>query len=882
MKRGIRFFSFYVFLMLITILSMPSLLQSQSVQKSETTIAEIQQDAFIIDLVYPTESKHIVNLFSDLLSDTLRIKVAVNSNDGQFISGLQKENFQVAIGVNQATVLILQEMFDHYYLSIQPPSVAQPGFYPVSVTAAYNNQSLSDSEANAILYTEDLLVEKGLAWLKSEQNITSLQRAIVQDEMGGSERPALRKSTGTTVDELGSWNYSGNPNAGITALALQSFLAQGYTIESSGFGPTIERAIRYLLETQSTEGYHAGAIYNYSAGYESAMAVVALKSALKSGLSDPIRTDVENALQSALAYYTADVDESWNRVSWRYDRSYISEDNGDMSANQWAYLALNAMEYTQKDIWQKIFNYIQTWRRTEADKAWIGYYRGGTRERGNTLAAIWGLILANNYGVKNTIELADSMYNYIGDGGNLTDVICPDWLDNYVYSGGGYYYYVYEFAKAMALGGKSKFIGEDWYNLLYNKIKIQHQQDEMRNYYWTTGWTAPDGYTIASSHLGDHGSTAMAVLSMQTGTVPEDSRFVIRLIPGSVDGSPYTPPANALNGLYLNLYDTEGRFAGPDNSGSFMTDIPLSSWVTDNHFQIDLLSASAFSIELHNGNVNDLAYDLYLEAYQGDNPNPVSSKHFSGIVKGKQVFGTSASVNAIGGLTVYAPKPFIFAQMTIEPERVQIANPINDSTYTFNLIVYETGDSTNLLSVDVFATEMADQFGNTIPSSAFQFVPNSIVAIPAGGSQNITGYFTAPPQSTVDFTTSGLFEGLITVQSSSQTRAIPVTTGVMATGGGAQISNHYFYPNPINFSQGMGTIHFELSASGNITVKLYDAASDLVTTLMDSQFQMGGQQVELSWNGLNDQGDLVANGVYFYVIEPENGDKAIGKIAVLK
>ncbi len=873
-------YPFALCLVMFSVFARPTMSAAQSGQKSDLVNNTSLQGEFVVDIVFPTASGHAVTLFSDLISDTLRFKVAVNSNDNQFISGLSMENFQVAIGNHQTRIVQLQSMFDHYYLSVQPPTVDQSGFYDLGITAAYNNASVSDTESNALLYTNDLLVEKGLAWLKSEQNIKSLQTARVQEEMEGSQSRHLYKKSGIMIDELGSWNYSGNPNAGITALALQAILAQGYTLDSPAFAAVIERAIRYLLNAQTTDGYHTGAIYNHSAGYETAMAIVALKSALKSGLPEALKAEVENALDMALNYYTADVDESWQRVSWRYDRGYTGEDSGDMSANQWAYLALNAMEYTQKDIWQKIFNYIRRFRRTQDDKAWIGYYQGVTRERGNTLAAIWGLNMANNYGVNNTIELADSMYNYIAGAGDLTRIICPSNLSSYVYSGGGYYYYVYEFAKAMALGGKSRFLDEDWYDVLYNKLQIQHRKDDLSNYYWTTGWTSPDGYTIASSSLGDHGCTAMAVLSMQTGTVPENSRFIIRMIPSSVDGSPYTPPANPLNGLYLHLYDNKGRFAGPDNSGAFITNIPLSSWTKSNQFEIDLLAASSFSIEIHNGSVNDLAYDLYLQAFQGDNPNPVSSKYFSGIVKGQQVFGTSAAINAIGGLTVYAPKPFIFAQMAIEPQSLNFSNPQNDSTYIFELIVSESGDSTDLLSIDIFASDLQDPQGNIIPSSAFQFIPASFVSIPAGGSQTISGTFTAPPQASVDFSASGPYEGVVTVQSSSQTRSVAVTVGGTALQAGA-ISDVYFYPNPISFVQGGGMIHFELSASASITLKLYDGAGDLVTTLLNNRFQTAGM-IEIPWNGLNDQGDMVANGVYFYVIEPESGDKEIGKIAVLK
>jgi hypothetical protein len=43
-----------------------------------------------------------------------------------------------------------------------------------------------------------------------------------------------------------------------------------------------------------------------------------------------------------------------------------------------------------------------------------------------------------------------------------------------------------------------------------------------------------------------------------------------------------------------------------------------------------------------------------------------------------------------------------------------------------------------------------------------------------------------------------------------------------------------------------------------------------------------GVEQTVIWNGRNDNGGIVANGVYFYVIESSAGERAVGKIAVLK
>jgi hypothetical protein len=43
-----------------------------------------------------------------------------------------------------------------------------------------------------------------------------------------------------------------------------------------------------------------------------------------------------------------------------------------------------------------------------------------------------------------------------------------------------------------------------------------------------------------------------------------------------------------------------------------------------------------------------------------------------------------------------------------------------------------------------------------------------------------------------------------------------------------------------------------------------------------------GVQLAIPWDGRNERGEFVANGVYFYVIESSSGETAIGKVAVLR
>jgi flagellar hook assembly protein FlgD len=55
-----------------------------------------------------------------------------------------------------------------------------------------------------------------------------------------------------------------------------------------------------------------------------------------------------------------------------------------------------------------------------------------------------------------------------------------------------------------------------------------------------------------------------------------------------------------------------------------------------------------------------------------------------------------------------------------------------------------------------------------------------------------------------------------------------------------------------------------------------------VKTLLDNTQQSAGTEQAIPWDGKNGDGDIVANGVYFFTIESSQDERAVGKIAVLR
>jgi bacillopeptidase F len=84
------------------------------------------------------------------------------------------------------------------------------------------------------------------------------------------------------------------------------------------------------------------------------------------------------------------------------------------------------------------------------------------------------------------------------------------------------------------------------------------------------------------------------------------------------------------------------------------------------------------------------------------------------------------------------------------------------------------------------------------------------------------------------------------------------------------------YPNPFNPTT---TISFATERAGNVRLSVLNVLGQKVATLVDSHFLPGSHSVV--WNGADDQGKIVASGVYFYRLETASGS-VTRKMALLK
>jgi hypothetical protein len=92
----------------------------------------------------------------------------------------------------------------------------------------------------------------------------------------------------------------------------------------------------------------------------------------------------------------------------------------------------------------------------------------------------------------------------------------------------------------------------------------------------------------------------------------------------------------------------------------------------------------------------------------------------------------------------------------------------------------------------------------------------------------------------------------------------------------------YAYPNPFSPDDEVVRIRYGAPGGGGITIEIFDAGMNRVRTLLKDAARSGPAEFDEIWDGRNDGGTQVSNGVYFYRVIAGGGDGAWGKILVLQ
>lgn len=87
----------------------------------------------------------------------------------------------------------------------------------------------------------------------------------------------------------------------------------------------------------------------------------------------------------------------------------------------------------------------------------------------------------------------------------------------------------------------------------------------------------------------------------------------------------------------------------------------------------------------------------------------------------------------------------------------------------------------------------------------------------------------------------------------------------------------YAFPNPFAPTHNVVRIKYSVSSNSSVTIRIFDFGMNLVRTVIQNAVRNTGECFEI-WNGRDEVGNIVPNGVYFYRIDVNNEKPMYGKI----
>ena len=93
--------------------------------------------------------------------------------------------------------------------------------------------------------------------------------------------------------------------------------------------------------------------------------------------------------------------------------------------------------------------------------------------------------------------------------------------------------------------------------------------------------------------------------------------------------------------------------------------------------------------------------------------------------------------------------------------------------------------------------------------------------------------------------------------------------------------NVYNFPNPFNPQKQSTQIRYYLQNRENVTITIYDVGGITIRTLSKKELKIAGEHVEDIWDGKDESGNYVPNGIYYAKVTSESLDHYI-TIAITK
>ena len=150
------------------------------------------------------------------------------------------------------------------------------------------------------------------------------------------------------VDRLALAAAGQSADTGLTALVVLTFLGAGYTHEEGQYADQIDRALRWLIRQQQSNGFLGGQASHYERMYCHGMATYALGEAcgmMADPESDP---QLRQCLQKAVGFIVSM--QNPTDGGWRYMDGHLPKQEGDMSMFGWQLMALKSSEIAGMEV----------------------------------------------------------------------------------------------------------------------------------------------------------------------------------------------------------------------------------------------------------------------------------------------------------------------------------------------------------------------------------------------------------------------------------------------------------------------------------------------------------------------------------------------------
>lgn len=103
----------------------------------------------------------------------------------------------------------------------------------------------------------------------------------------------------------------------------------------------------------------------------------------------------------------------------------------------------------------------------------------------------------------------------------------------------------------------------------------------------------------------------------------------------------------------------------------------------------------------------------------------------------------------------------------------------------------------------------------------------------------------------------------------------------LASEGITSSSETYAFPNPFSPDDEVLNIKYSLKSESKVTIRIMDFGMNLVRTLIQNANRPSSDNNIEVWNGKDEYGNIVPNGIYFYRIDTDDGEPSFGKILVI-